>query len=67
MQKVELDFCESCIYGKQKAVNFQLNGRQNKGKNLELVHIDVLGPAQELSYGGKRYFVTFIDDATRKT
>jgi len=32
-----------------------------------LVHIDVWGPAQELSYGGKRYFVTFIDDATRKT
>lgn len=67
MQKVELDFCESCIYGKQKAVSFQLNRRQNKGQKLELVHTDVWGPAQELSYGGKRYFVTFIDDATRKT
>jgi len=31
------------------------------------VHIDVLGPAQVSSLGGSRYFVTFIDDATRRT
>jgi hypothetical protein len=31
------------------------------------VHIDVWVPAQVSSLGGSRYYVTFIDDATRKT
>ncbi|MHC6131858.1 GAG-pre-integrase domain-containing protein [Serratia marcescens] len=66
LKKVELDFCEDCVYGKQKAVSFQTQGRERKGERLELVHSDVWGPAQEHSYGGKRWFVTFIDDATRK-
>ena len=34
---------------------------------LELVHIDVWGPAQVSSLGFSHYYVTFIDDATRKT
>jgi hypothetical protein len=31
------------------------------------VHTDVWEPAQVSSLGGSRYYVTFIDDATRKT
>ena len=31
------------------------------------MHTDVWGPAQVQSLGGPRYYVTFIDDATRKT
>jgi hypothetical protein len=31
------------------------------------VHIDVSGPAQVSSLGGSNYYVTFINDATRKT
>ena len=30
------------------------------------MHIDVWGPAQVSSLGGSHYYVTFIDDATRK-
>lgn len=33
---------------------------------LELVHSDVCGPMETESFGGSRYFVTFIDDCTRK-
>ncbi|MGV7994907.1 DDE-type integrase/transposase/recombinase, partial [Mycobacterium kansasii] len=33
---------------------------------LELVHTDVWGSTQVLSLGGSRYFVSFIDDASRK-
>ena len=40
---------------------------EKKSEKLELVHIDVWGPAQVSSLGGSRYYVTFIDDATRKT
>ena len=31
------------------------------------MHIDVWGLAQASSLGGSNYYVTFIDDATRKT
>jgi hypothetical protein len=31
------------------------------------VHIDVWGPTPVSSLGGSHYYVTFIDDATRKT
>jgi IS30 family transposase len=35
-------------------------------KLLELVHSDVCGPMKTTSRGGARYFVTFIDDFSRK-
>ena len=41
-------------------------GNENKSEKLELVHIYVWGLAQISSLGGSRYYVTFIDDATRK-
>ena len=31
------------------------------------MHIDVWGPDYVSSLGGSNYYVTFIDDATRKT
>ena len=34
---------------------------------LESIHSDVCGPINPSSNGGKRYFITFIDDYTRKT
>lgn len=42
---VNMDFCESCVYGKQKRVSFVKTGKENKREKLELVHIDVWGPA----------------------
>jgi transposase InsO family protein len=32
-----------------------------------LIHSDLWGPAQNVSLGGSRYFVSFIDDYTRHT
>ena len=34
---------------------------------LQLVHSDVWGPTRETSHGGNRYYVSFIDDYSRKT
>eukprot|EP00253_Pinus_taeda_P023081 PITA_23081 len=67
LKNVDLDFCENCIYGKQKRVRFLRVGKEKKSEKLELVHTDVWGPAQVSSLCGSRYYVTFIDDATRKT
>ena len=67
LKNVDLDFCENCIYGKQKRVRFLRVGKEKKSEKLELVHTYVWGPAQVSSLSGSRYYVTFIDDATRKT
>ena len=61
-----MDFCEHCVYGKQKRVKFLRVGKEKKSERLELVHTDVWG-IDEVSYlDGSLYYVTFIDDATRK-
>ena len=67
LNNVDLDFYENCIYGKHKRVRFLRVGKENKREKLELVHTDVWGLAQVSSLGGSHYYVTFINDATRKT
>ena len=60
----KIDFCELCIFGKQKNVKFCTAIHQTKGI-LDYVHTDVWGPTK-VSLGGKRWFVTFIDDYSRR-
>ena len=67
LKHIDLEFCEHCVYGKHKRVRFLRVGKEKKSEKLELVHIDVWEPAQVSSLGGSKYYVTFIDDATRKT
>ena len=58
--------CDYCSFGKQHRVLFQKNSTQ-KLEKLELVYSNVCGPMEVDSLGGNKYFVTFIDDASRKT
>jgi hypothetical protein len=67
LKQIDLDFCENCVYRKQKRVRFFKVGKEKKSERLELVHTDVWGPTQVSSLGGSHFYVTFIDDATRKT
>jgi hypothetical protein len=67
LKQIDLDFCEHCVYGKQKRVRFLRVRKEKKNERLELVHTDVWGPTQVSSLGGSYYYVTFIDDVTRKT
>ncbi|XXG64806.1 hypothetical protein AAC387_Pa05g2660 [Persea americana] len=66
LKSLDLEFYEDCVFGKQKKVTFSKGGRPPKSERLELVHTDVWGQTQLPSLGGSSYFVTFIDDATRK-
>ena len=66
LKSVDLGLCESCVLGKQKRVSFTKTVRETKSEKLELVHTDVWGPAPVSSLGGSRYYVTFIDDFSRK-
>jgi hypothetical protein len=52
---------------KNKRAIFLIVGKEKKSEKLELVHTDVWGPSRVPSLGGSHYYVTFIDDATRKT
>ena len=58
--------CEGCIEGKQHRAAFPSNEGTRATKALEIVHSDVCGPMRTTSIGGARYFVTFIDDLSRK-
>lgn len=57
--------CVICIEGKQTRRPFPDNGTRAENI-LELVHSDVCGPFRVNSLGGARFFVTFIDDFSRK-
>jgi hypothetical protein len=63
---LEVNFCEHFIYGKQSWVRFPSGATRENGI-LELVHSDVFGPVTVPSLGGSLYYVSFIDDFSRKT
>ncbi|KAK3032792.1 hypothetical protein RJ639_035895 [Escallonia herrerae] len=65
VKSCKLDFCKFCVFGKQKRVNFKIASHTSKGV-LDYIHSDVWGPIKHISNGGARYFVTFIDDFSRK-
>ncbi|RVW41165.1 Retrovirus-related Pol polyprotein from transposon TNT 1-94 [Vitis vinifera] len=43
-----------------------LENWQDTEEKLELVHTDLWGPSPVASLGGSRYYITFIDDSSRK-
>ena len=58
-------FCEHCQYDKQVAASHPTS-IPRESSPLDLVHSDVYGPMPHQSLGGASYFVSFIDDSTRK-
>lgn len=60
-----LSKCEVCLKGKQTRKPFTHTGTRAKGL-LELIHSDLCGPMEKSSLGGAKYFLTFIDDFSRK-
>lgn len=57
--------CEICPLGKATRLPFPEVGTR-ASDILDLVHSDICGPMEELSLGKSRYFLTFIDDRSRK-
>ena len=52
--------------GKQKMLSFIRNSPKSDNEILDLIHSDVYVPHNIKSLGGASYFVTFVDDASRK-
>ena len=61
----DFSVCEHCLFGKQTQSTHK-KGSTRKTERLQLVHSDVCGPMPMASMGGALYFVTFIDDFSRK-
>jgi len=61
----KLDFCEHCIIGKKTKVKFYTMTCCTEGI-LDYCSHRCLGPTKMVSIGGNHYFVSFIDDYSRR-
>jgi hypothetical protein len=60
------DVCKGCAFGKYAKKTFPSSDSRSKGI-LDLVHSDVCRPMSSASLTRCEYFVTFIDDFSRRT
>ena len=60
------DVCKGCVKGKNTKKTFPSSESKAKGI-LEIIHSDVCGPMSSNSLSGYAYYVSFIDDFSRKT
>ena len=66
--KFEKDkICDACQFGKQTKVSFKPKNKISTSKPLELLHLDLFGPSQIVSMGGKKYCLVIVDDYSRYT
>ncbi|KAL0342024.1 UNVERIFIED_CONTAM: Retrovirus-related Pol polyprotein from transposon TNT 1-94 [Sesamum calycinum] len=68
--KIEkLKFCDECVMGKQHKVQFPASQNPNPVSSsciLDYVHADVWGPSNISTHGGNKYFLSIIDNFSRK-
>ena len=57
---------KGCVRGKNIKNPFPKSETKTKG-TLELIHSNVCGSMPSTSLSGYKYYVTFIDDYSRKT
>ena len=59
----DFSVCIDCIKGKQ--TKHSKKGATRSTQFLEIIHTDICGPFDVPSFGGEKYFITFIDDFSR--
>jgi hypothetical protein len=59
-------FYEGCVLRKHPRNFFSKEASYRVKNVLELIHTDIYGPITPNSLGKYRYFITFIDDFSRK-
>jgi len=59
--------CGPCKLGKQTRTAHKKTSGILTSHNLELLHMDLMGPTQTSSLGGKKYILVIIDDYSRYT
>ena len=66
MKSASLKKCAHCLAGKQTRVTFRTSPPLRKPNTFDLVYYNVCGPMKTKTLGGSLYFMTFIDDHSRK-
>ncbi|GKC00659.1 retrovirus-related pol polyprotein from transposon TNT 1-94, partial [Tanacetum coccineum] len=61
----KLNICKNYVLGKSHRVSFGV-GRHTTQGVIDYVHTDLWGPSQVESLGGKRYFLSIVDDYSRR-
>ena len=61
----KLQSCENCVLGKSRRLKFG-KSKHITTEVLIYVHLDLWGLIQHASLGGVKYFMTIIDDFSRK-
>lgn len=59
--------CKSCQLGKETRTSFQSKDEISTRRPLQLVHMDLCGPARTKKPSGESYFMLIIDDFSRMT
>ena len=59
--------CEACVKGKHHRVPFLKQSKWRATERLQLIHSDLCGLINPPSNSQIRYFISFIDDFSRKT
>ena len=67
VDKDDSKVCSGCAEGRMTRSPYKSLKKMYSKDSLELIHSDLCGPMSVSSKGGARYFLTFIDDHTRKT
>jgi transposase InsO family protein len=59
--------CAGCVLDKHHRDSFDKRASWHASGPLQLVHSDLCGPFSSPSFSGCKYFLTFIDDFSRRT
>ncbi|XP_040370262.1 uncharacterized protein LOC112183342 isoform X3 [Rosa chinensis] len=59
--------CDGCKVGKQTRASHGAINSSTTTHPLELMHMDLVGPSQTESMGGKKYILVVVDDLSRFT
>ena len=57
--------CDACQFGKKVRNSFKSKNLISTSRPLELLHVDLFGPMDVLSMGGKSYGFVIVDDYSR--
>jgi len=63
----EKKFCEECVLEKHPRTSFSRTVEYRAKEQLRLIHTNICGLITLESFSGKMYFISFIDDFSRKT
>lgn len=58
--------CEPCRLAKSKRKSFKSIGQIRSRRPLELIYMDICGPIEPEGRDGQRYFLSIVDDFSRK-